>query len=142
MNSRLDELHAAILAVRLRHLDAELRRRRGIARRYDTGLATSVATPQVRPASVHAYHLYVVRTPARDALARALKDIGIGTNVHYPVPVHLQPAYAGRVALGPGGLPLTERICGEILSLPLHPFMTDEDVERVIAAVVRHAGQC
>jgi len=137
MNSRLDELHAAMLAVRLGHLDAEMERRRAVARIYDAGLADHVATPPVRPGCEHAYHLYVVRTRDRDSLARALAAEGIGTGVHYPAPVHSQRAYAGRIRIGAGGMEVTERIAGEILSLPMHGFLPDADAHRVVEAVAR-----
>jgi len=135
LNTRLDEIQAAMLGVRLIRLDAEISRRRAIAGLYDRALSGVIQTPAVRPGIQHAYHLYVVRSPRRDALAAALKAVGIGTGIHYPVPVHLQKAYEGRVALSPGGLPQTELAAQEVLSLPMHPFLTDADVERVIAAV-------
>ena len=85
--------------------------------------------------SVAAVHQYVVRTPHRDELAVHLKGLGIGTNIHYPSPAHSQPAYAGRYAAAPGGLPVTERAAAEVLSLPMFPELTDADARRVIAAV-------
>ena len=135
-NSRLDELHAAILSVRLGHLGQEIATRHKVARRYDEGLR-GVAVPQVRPNSEHSYHLYVVRAAARDALIGALKAQGIGSAIHYPLPVHLQKAYERRLAVAPGGLAVTERLCKEILSLPMHPFLSEQDVDRVIDAVCR-----
>jgi dTDP-4-amino-4,6-dideoxygalactose transaminase len=139
MNSRLDELQAAMLGVRLTRLDAEIGRRRQIAARYDAALAGRVRIPQCRPDSGHAYHLYVVRHPRRDELAASLKAAGIGTGIHYPVPVHLQGAYRGRIALAPSGLEETEKASRDVLSLPMHAFLTDTDVERVIAEVTRAA---
>lgn len=135
MNTRLDEIQAAILRVRLTRLDSELARRHAIAAAYDQALCGVIQIPATRPGFQHAYHLYVVRSPRRDALAAALKAGGIGTGIHYPVPVHLQRAYQGRTALAPGGLAHTEQAAREVLSLPMHPFLTDEDVERVGAAV-------
>jgi len=135
MNTRLDEIQAAMLGVRLTRLDAELARRRTIAAAYDEALSSVIQIPSARPGFQHAYHLYVVRSPRRDALAAALKAAGIGSGVHYPVPVHLQKAYQGRIALGPGGLAQTEQAAREVLSLPMHPFLSDADVERVSAAV-------
>lgn len=135
MNSRLDEMQAAILRVRLTRLDDEIARRRAIAAAYDQALSGAIQIPATRPGCRHAYHLYVVRSSRRDALAAALKAGGIGTGVHYPVPVHLQKAYQERVALGPGGLAHTEQAAREVLSLPIHPFLTDEDVIRVAATV-------
>jgi dTDP-4-amino-4,6-dideoxygalactose transaminase len=132
LNSRLDEIHAAMLAVRLTRLDAEIAIRRSVASAYNQGLAGVVQTPVVRPDVEHAYHLYVVRSGTRDALAQALKIKGIGTGVHYPLPVHLQKAYAGRIALAPSGMAETERAAQEVLSLPMHAFLSDEDVAYVI----------
>ena len=135
LNSRLDELQAAILRVKLRYLDEWNERRRALAARYDALLAGSgVVTPAVREGCQHVYHLYVVRSQRRDALQAHLKAQGIGTIVHYPLAVHQQPAYAD-VAIGPGGLAETERAAAEVLSLPLYPEMPDEHVERVAAAV-------
>jgi dTDP-4-amino-4,6-dideoxygalactose transaminase len=131
MNSRLDELQAAILRVKLRYLDQENGRRQEIAHSYHTVLAeTPLLLPQVRPGATHVYHQYVVRSRKRDQLQSFLKAHGIGAMVHYPVPVHLQPAYRGRVTLA-HRLARTEAICREILSLPMYPQMTDLDVERV-----------
>ena len=135
MNTRLDEIQAAMLAVRLTRLDQEIAARRHVAARYDAALAGIIDTPKVHKDARHAYHLYVVRHARRDLLAAALKEAGIGSAVHYPVPVHLQKAYAGRVALSPSGHGETERAAREVLSLPMHPFLTEEDVVRVTAAV-------
>jgi dTDP-4-amino-4,6-dideoxygalactose transaminase len=139
LNSRLDPLQAAILRVKLTHLAADNARRRAIAAAYDRGLEdlgnTGLILPVTRPGAVPVYHQYVVRHPARDTLRAALTARGIGTNIHYPMPVHLQPAYRGRVPFGPGGLPETERAAAEILSLPMYPGLNDEQIGRVIAAV-------
>jgi dTDP-4-amino-4,6-dideoxygalactose transaminase len=139
MNSRLDEIQAAMLAVRLTRLDAEIARRREIAATYDNRLAGLVETPKVRTGASHAYHLYVLRSSRRDELAEALKTAGIGTGIHYPVPVHQQKAYAGRVAVAASGLGETERAACEVLSLPMHAFLSDQDVERVAGEVRRWA---
>jgi dTDP-4-amino-4,6-dideoxygalactose transaminase len=135
VNSRLDDLQAAILSVRLRHLDDEMQARRNLATRYDAGLRGVVGVPKVRVQTEHAYHLYVVRSDGRDSLRVALKEQAIASAIHYPFAVHEQEAYAGRIAIGPGGLEQTERACREILSLPMHPFMPRADADRVIAAV-------
>lgn len=136
-NSRLDELQAAILRVKLRALAADTARRQAIAAAYDAVLGDRA--PWRRPGAEPVFHLYVIEPDDRDGFAAALKAEGIGTNVHYPVPVHLQPAYAGRIALPPGGLPATERAATRVLSLPLFPQMTDAQVERVCEALRRHA---
>lgn len=135
-NSRLDEMQAAVLRVKLRHLDAENAARRELAAAYIQGLAgTGLVTPVVPEASSHVFHQFVVRSTDRDGLKAFLGERGIGTLVHYPLPVHLQPAYRGRVRLGPGGLPQTERACAEVLSLPIHPQLSLEAVRRVSDAI-------
>jgi dTDP-4-amino-4,6-dideoxygalactose transaminase len=136
MNSRLDELQAAILRVRLPHLGTENARRGAIAAAYDHGLAgLPLDLPHRRPGARHVWHQYVIRSRERDALQQALKARGIGTNIHYPVPVHLQPAYAGRLKTGPSGLTVSEQAAREVLSLPLYPQLGDDAVNEVIAAV-------
>jgi hypothetical protein len=138
MNSRLDELQAAILRVRLPHLAADNARRAEIAAAYDQGLADlPLALPHRRPGARPVWHQYVVRSAERDRLQHALKEQGIGTNIHYPVPVHLQPAYAGRLMTGPSGLAVTERVAREVLSLPLYPQLDGASVAAVIAGVRR-----
>ncbi len=136
VNSRLDELQAAILRVKLRHLDAQNARRQAIAAAYDSALANAPVTkPARRDGAAHVFHLYVLRSGQRDALQARLRQAGIGTGIHYPSPVHLQPAYAGRVAMGPGGLGRTEQAAREVLSLPLFPELTDQQVEHVCAVL-------
>jgi dTDP-4-amino-4,6-dideoxygalactose transaminase len=138
MNTRLDELQAAILRVKLRHLGRENARRQQLARLYDAALAaTPLGLPQVRGPVNHVYHQYVVRSPHREDLQAFLRAGDIGTAVHYPVPVHLQPAYHARLAPEEGGLRQTEQVCREVLSLPMHPQMTDEQAARVGAHIVR-----
>ena len=133
MNSRLDEIQAAILSALLRHLAAANERRRRIAAAYDRGLAgLGLALPQVRPGAIHVFHQYVLRHPGRDAFQARLKAAAIGSNIHYPVPVHRQPAYAGRLR---ADLPETEAAAAEVLSLPLYPQLSDAAVERVVQAV-------
>jgi dTDP-4-amino-4,6-dideoxygalactose transaminase len=141
MNSRLDELQAAILRVKLATLDADNARRAAIAAAYDKGLAGLPLTlPARRPGASHVFHQYVVRSAARDDLREALRRHGIGTNIHYPVPVHLQAAYRGRVACDPQGLGESERAARDVLSLPMFPQLEDEAVARVIAALRAAAG--
>lgn len=138
MNSRLDPLQAAILRVKLTALRADTARRQAIAARYSAGLAglPGLALPKIRGGASPVYHLYVIDAGARrDELQAKLKDKGIGTLIHYPVPVHLQPAYKGKIAVGAGGLPNTERAAKSVLSLPLFPQLADSDVDTVIAAV-------
>ncbi len=138
MNTRLDELQAAILRVKLRHLDGENVRRQQIARLYDNSLLhVDLILPQSRADVSHVYHQYVVRSEERDDLRSFLKADSIGTLIHYPLPVHLQPAYQDRVPVGPGGLTNTESVCREILSLPIHPQMSDEQAQMVCDAIIR-----
>jgi dTDP-4-amino-4,6-dideoxygalactose transaminase len=138
MNSRLDEIQAAILRVRLPYLDAGNQRRAAIAAAYDAGLAdTGLVLPIKRAGATHVYHQYVVRHPGRDQLQARLKQKGIGTNIHYPVPVHRQPAYAGRFDIDPGGLDKTDAVASQILSLPMYPELSDAKVATVVDAVRR-----
>lgn len=138
-NSRLDELQAAMLRVKLRALDAENARRKEIATRYLDGLrGANVILPMVPDWADPVWHLFVVRHTDRDGLAARLKADGIATMIHYPVPPHLQPAYRD-AGIAEGSFPLTERIHREVLSLPIGPALSDEEVERVIDAVHRHA---
>jgi len=135
MNSRLDEIQAAVLRVKLGHLDRENDLRRGIAARYAEGLASAaLELPSEASQARHVYHLYVVRTSRRDALAGHLRSRGIGTAIHYPLPVHLQPAYGSRLRTGP--LPVTERAGREVLSLPMFAELTSPEVEAVIDGVL------
>jgi dTDP-4-amino-4,6-dideoxygalactose transaminase len=138
VNSRLDEVQAAILRVKLRHLDAQNVRRRAIAATYDTALrGTSIAAPQRRAGAEHVFHLYVVRTPARAAVQARLRDAGIGSGIHYPLPVHLQPAYRARVPLGPSRCRATEVAAEQVLSLPMFAELTDAELARVCDAISR-----
>ena len=135
INSRLDEIQAAILSVKLKHLDQHNETRRALAAQYDR-LLEHVERPEVRGGAevYHVYHLYVVRHPARDALATRLRVQGVETLVHYPVPVHLQEAYAD-LGYRRGDLPVTERIAGEILSLPMYVGLSPAQVDTVAHAV-------
>jgi dTDP-4-amino-4,6-dideoxygalactose transaminase len=136
-NARLDEMQAAILRVKLRYLDADNAQRQGIAGVYDYGLrwCEGIGLPARRGGGTHVFHQYVLRCRDRDALQAALKARGIGTNIHYPVPVHLQPAYRGRIALGPSGCRATETAAQQVLSLPMYPELTDAEVSRVCEAL-------
>jgi len=132
-NSRLDELQAAILRVKLKHLDKQNELRRSFANVYTHSLSDCVGTPIEKPDAFHVYHLYVIRSLWRDQLRAFLAESEIGTGIHYPFPVHRQPAYAG---LGMNNsLRLTEQAANEILSLPLYPQMTLEQVEHVAGKI-------
>ena len=137
-NTRLDELQAAILRVKLRHLDEDNEKRRALAALYDEQLAGVVTIP-IEPVNTrHVYHLYVIRHPRRDALMQFLNDRGIGTAIHYPVPIHLQPAYRGRLG-DVGALPETERATREIVSLPMYPELSADEVRTVAQAIKEFA---
>lgn len=135
MNSRLDELQAAILRVKLQALDQDNARRVEIARRYDAGIGTVVTIPYVPAACSPVYHLYVVRHPERNRLRQHLAQRGIGTAIHYPTPIHLQPAYRGRIG-DLGSFPQAEQAANEIISLPLYPELTDAQVNQVIEVML------
>ncbi len=141
-NSRLDELQAAILRVKLAHLEADNGRRIAIARLYDRLLAASGLTlPRENWGVRHVYHQYVVRSDRRDALKSYLKEHGVDTLIHYPVPVHLQPAYKGKITLQGGRLPVTEEICPQILSLPMHPHLTGKEIEQIAELITNFDSQ-
>lgn len=132
---RMDTLQAAILRAKLEHLAAWTDARRRLAARYSELLAgCEVVLPYVHPAANPAWHLYVIRTPARDELLEHLNANGIGAGVHYPVPLHLQPAYAD-LGYRRGDLPVTETVADTCLSLPLFPEMTGEQQEYVVDAI-------
>ena len=133
-NSRLDPLQAAILRVKLAHLDDWNARRSTIAARYQQGLTgCGLTLPHVPAWAEPAWHLYVVLNPQRDAFQKSLADVGVGTLIHYPIPPHLQGAYAD-LGLGKGKFPIAERIHNEVLSLPISPSMTVEQASQVIVA--------
>lgn len=134
-NSRLDELHAAILAFKLPYLDESNRKRRAIAETYREGLKdTPLVLPREEQWAYHVYHLYVVRSNERDELAAYLKDHGVTTLIHYPTPIHLQTAYRG---LGHrlGDFPVSEEVAGQILSLPIYPGLAREEVVYVCDSI-------
>jgi len=141
VNSRLDELQAAVLRVKLRHLAAENEARGRLAALYvEIMTGSELLLPVQTPGAHHVYHQYVVRTQHRDALRVYLRDRGIATLVHYPVPVHLQPAYAGRVG-DAATLAHTERVANEIVSLPMFAEL-DEDRARTVATAVVNGLAC
>ena len=132
-NSRLDEIQAAVLREKLARLDELLAGRRRIAARYDAAFGEAGGRPAATGGAEHSFHLYVIRSRRRDELAEHLDGRGIGTAVHYRVPLHLQPAYAD--ACIAGDLPEAERAAAEVLSLPLFPGLTEEQQDAVIEAV-------
>jgi dTDP-4-amino-4,6-dideoxygalactose transaminase len=135
-NSRLDTVQAVVLSAKLRRLDGWNAARRAAAARYDALLADlpSVRTPVVLDGNLPVWHLYVVRVPDRDRVLGELHAAGIGAGIHYPTPVHLTGAFSS-LGHAPGDFPVTERIAGELLSLPLFPEITEAQQERVVAAL-------
>lgn len=135
-NSRLDELQAAVLNVKLRWLNDGNDRRRGIAALYARGLSgLPIDLPRERPGVRHVYHQYVIQSAERDQLQRYLANKGIQTAILYPMAVHQQPAYRDRAIIGKGGMDVTEHVVRRILSLPMYPELEDADVEKVIETV-------
>jgi dTDP-4-amino-4,6-dideoxygalactose transaminase len=135
VNSRLDEIQAAVLRVKLKRLDADNARRVQIAERYQAALRRpGLVLPESSHDAEHVFHQFVIRTANRDDLRRYLDERRIGTAIHYPVPVHRQPAYQDR-GICSRSLPRTEKLCGEIVSLPMFPQLTDADVDRVGTAI-------
>lgn len=138
-NARLDEIQAAILRIKLRRLEGWNARRLAIAKHYDQVLAdTEIIRPEIPDDGRHVFHCYVVRVPGqgRDAFRDALAADGIGTGIHYPVPIHLQEA-AHFLGYRKGDLPVTEKVAPEVVSLPMYPELTDAQVETVADAVKR-----
>jgi dTDP-4-amino-4,6-dideoxygalactose transaminase len=134
-NYRMEGIQGAVLGVKLRHLDAWTEARRAAAARYDGLLAASgVPTPAVMPYARHVYHVYAIRTADRPAWQAALQEKGIQTGIHYPIPIHLLPAYAD-LGYRRGQFPQAERAAAEVLSLPMYPELTDAQCETVAAAV-------
>jgi dTDP-4-amino-4,6-dideoxygalactose transaminase len=138
-NTRLDEIQAAILRVKLKHLDEDNSKRMCLAEIYNTKLSdTDLILPKQRENSKHVYHLYVIRSPKRDEFLAFLKKEGICASVHYPMPVHLQPAY--RHLQARDKLPETEKIANGIISLPIYPELSESDVQTIIKTIRDFAG--
>ncbi len=138
INSRLDPVQAAILRVQLRYLDEDNAARRRLAAIYTQKLdASGLLLPKAAPWAEPVFHLYVVRcSDDREEFMDFLRTKGIGTAVHYPQPVHLQPAYKARILLAPGGLPVTERVMPQLLSLPMFPQLGEREIARVCSAIM------
>ena len=139
-NYRLDAIQAAVLSVKLRRLDAWNEARRRAAAQYDERLAGVIRTPVEKPWARHIYHLYVVQTPERDRLRDELAADGIGTGLHYPIPLHLQPAFRDSESAADVELPVTERLAASCLSLPMHPHLTDDEVDKVAARITERVN--
>ncbi|HXY42387.1 MAG TPA: DegT/DnrJ/EryC1/StrS family aminotransferase, partial [Vicinamibacteria bacterium] len=140
-NSRLDSLQAAILRVKLRHLERWNAERAERAERYSEALRNlpGITPPGEKPGARSSWHLYTIRAAERDALAAHLQSRGIGTAIHYPRPIHLQPSMAGAGGR-PGDLPVSERLCREVLCLPLYAELEMSDLQRVAAEVRAFVG--
>jgi dTDP-4-amino-4,6-dideoxygalactose transaminase len=135
-NSRLDEIHAAILKVKLNHLDMWNEKRRGYAGLYSTLLKESpVTTPVEKKYAKHVFHLYVIRANERDKLQKWLKSRGIVTSIHYPAPIHLQPAYQD-LGYKKGDFPISEKYAAQILSLPMFPELTKDQIGFIAQAII------
>jgi dTDP-4-amino-4,6-dideoxygalactose transaminase len=138
-NFRLEGLQGAVLGVKLKHLDEWNALRRAHAARYtelleDLETMCALSLPRARPYAEHVYHLYVIQLEERDALQRTLGEAGVQTGIHYPVPIHLQPAYAAR-GHKPGDFPEAERQAAQVLSLPMFPELTDEQMRHVAETI-------
>jgi dTDP-4-amino-4,6-dideoxygalactose transaminase len=139
INSRLDEMQAAVLTVKLPLLDRNNARRADIAHRYNAAFAgLPVTVPAERAEIAHVYHLYVLACDDREGLRKYLAEQQILAGVHYPVAAHRHGGYAARVSISATGLHRTEQLVSRIISLPIFPELTDAEVERVIAAVVSY----
>ena len=135
VNSRLDELQAAILYLKLKHLDEDIKRRIEIADYYISGLSDlEILLPQVKKGCAHTFYLFVVRLKKRDELLKHLAEKGIETRIHFPTPIHLMSGY-GFLGYGKGDLPVTERVSHEILSLPMYPYLKENELEKVIQSI-------
>lgn len=140
VNARLDELQAAVLRIKLRHLEQWNAARQAHAQAYSEQLRGLVeAVPLAQPWATHVYYVYVVCVQQRDAFRQALEEEGIATGVHYPIPIHLQPACA-HYGYTPGSLPVTEAVTERIVSLPMYPELTAEQIQRVVDAVKRSSA--
>jgi dTDP-4-amino-4,6-dideoxygalactose transaminase len=135
-NCRMDGIQGAVLRIKLRHLEASNQRRRAHASHYDTGLSgvEGVLTPVRASSARHVYHVYAIRVSDRDQVIKCLADQGIGTGIHYPVPVHLQEAYRS-LGYNRGAFPVAERCAAEFLSLPMYPELTEAQLDTVIDGV-------
>jgi dTDP-4-amino-4,6-dideoxygalactose transaminase len=134
-NSRLDEMQAALLRVKLRHLDEWQAGRRRVAACYDELLGKlGVETPFVRPDVTHVYHQYTIRVARRDELQQFLDKRGIGTMIYYPLPLHRQGLYLD-LGYAEGSLPVSEQAGREVLSLPIYPELTDEQIEKIAGVI-------
>lgn len=135
LNSRLDSMQAAILLEKLKIFPEEIELRDAVAARYNAHLHNLVETPHIPDNAQSVWAQYTIKTPQRDALAAALKEAGVPTAIYYPIPLHQQTAYKEDCSLSPAGLKVSEALAGEVLSLPMHPYLSEEDQDRIIAVI-------
>jgi dTDP-4-amino-4,6-dideoxygalactose transaminase len=134
-NYRMDGIQGAILGVKLRHLDTWTEARRLRAAAYERELnGTQARVPKARPGTRHVYHVFAVRLPERDAWRIHLRELGVQTGVHYPIPIHMQPAYRD-LGYKPGDFPVAEAIAREVLSLPVYPELTDSQIAKITGII-------
>jgi len=139
-NDRLDAIQAAFLKIKLQYLDSWNEKRRQIAKEYDKALKDFVHIPFIHPENETIYHQYTIRTPKRDGLRQHLTDKGIGSAIHYPIPLHLQPAFR-YLGYKEGDFPMAESAAREVVSLPIHHTLTDEEVDYIISAIKEYFGK-
>ena len=137
-NSRLDEIQACILNIKLKYLEQWNAQRKSIASKYDTLLSKceDIKTPKKLDICEHVYHLYVIQTDKRDELQQYLKQNGIGTSIHYPIPPHLQKAYSN-LGYKPGDFPIAEKLADTSLSLPIYPGLIDSEIEHICDKIIK-----
>jgi dTDP-4-amino-4,6-dideoxygalactose transaminase len=137
-NSRLDAIQAAILRTKLPHLESWTEARRRHARRYDAALANvdGIEAPHVEPGNFHVYNQYTVKVDDRDAITARAESAGVGTGIYYPLPLHLQLCFS-ELGYGPGDLPVSEKLAGEVLSLPVYPELTEDQQSLVVEVLSR-----
>ncbi len=140
LNSRLDTIQAAILLEKLAILPDEMEARQSVAARYNAGLARFVKVPEIPSGSRSAWAQYAIESSDRDGLKAHLQANGIPSVIYYVKPLHQQVAYS-KFPIAPGGLPVSESLPGRILCLPMHPYLTDEDIERIVGAVAQFHGK-
>ena len=135
VNGRLDTIQAAVLLAKLEVFDQELQQRNRIADRYSHALKEVAEVPSVAPHNVSAWAQYTIQVPSRDQLQQSLVAAGIPTAVHYPTPIHLQPVFA-YLQLSKGSFPVSEFVSERVISLPMHPYLTEQEIDLVVSAVV------
>src|SRR5690606_12225400 len=136
--ARFDTIQAAVILAKLDLFEGELERRQAVAERYNAALKGAVETPSIPAGYRSAWAQYTIQSDRRDAIAAALKEDGVPTAIYYPIPMHLQAAYREH-GDGEGSCPVSERLAGRVISLPMHPYLDDATIDR-IAGIVRRAA--